>query len=729
MNALKSLRERIAQPFANFWYRVQALPLTIKLIGVVILTIFVILTVQAQSNLETIQELSERDAINTLRGHLASYNTTINEASKSAASVALSIAQRSDVQLSLLAGDRINSLLLLNQLYQPLKDRYQVAQMSLLEPNGDVFLRAHNPSAFGDNLAYRRSTISALFNREIVAGVEIGPEGLGVSGVAPIYRAQQFIGAAEVGTNFDSIFFEELKQRTNAEFTMWVSRSAASEANLLPPASAPLAPTDSLVYYYSTLDTVGSVPPELYERALLGEEVFYIELDFGKEPRVYSLTPLYGFGNRILGVIEISESYANNLAELRQDQLATVALALTLGLATSLAIWGFSHFSIVRPLNLLTSFAEAQARGESGARAELKSGDEFGKLATTFNTLATQIDENRQELEARVAERTAQLEAINEVGRVASAILEPDTLITQIVNLVTDRFGYYYAAIFLVDDSGQWAVLHDATGAAGKALKARHHRLAINNKSMVGASINNRMARIALDVGNEPVRFNNPLLPNTRSEIALPLMAGNRVIGALDVQSTQESAFTEESISTLQNMANQVAIAVENARLFQETNANLDEIRAVHRQYLTAAWQERTRSGSMQYTAEQPAFGDGEGFVSGTPLQIREQTIGQIVLEVEEEMSPEQQEWVQAVASQVATALENARLVEESQQLALRERLSAAITEKIWSAVSVDGILQTAVREIGRALDVAEASIEINIEQAQASQEDGANNE
>ena len=185
--------------------------------------------------------------------------------------------------------------------------------------------------------------------------------------------------------------------------------------------------------------------------------------------------------------------------------------------------------------------------------------------------MTRQLRQTLEGLEDLVAVRTARLEATNEVGRVASSILNRDDLITRIVNLITDRFGYYYAAIFLVDENGEWAELKDATGEGGAALKKQGHRLLVSGKNMVGLAIRTYTPRIAQDVDEETVRFANPLLPETRSEIALPLMVGDHVIGALDVQSKNVRAFDQQVIETLQTLASQVAIAIENAALFERT--------------------------------------------------------------------------------------------------------------------------------------------------------------
>ena len=346
----------------------------------------------------------------------------------------------------------------------------------------------------------------------------------------------------------------------------------------------------------------------------------------------------------------------------------------------------------------------------------------FRQLDTEFLKEQKKTEEATQELENqntgledRVAERTAQFKAINEVGRAASSVLDPDELISNVVNLITDQFGFYYAALFLIDSTKRWAELKNATGEAGRVLRENKHHLEVGGKSMVGTAISTRTPRVALDVGSESIRFENPLLPYTRSEIALPLLVGDQVLGALDVQSTKEGAFGPQEIDTLQSMANQVSIALENASLFQQVQQNLDEIRAIQRQYTTQTWHRVANREEFRYEV-----GDEESHGSENelevPLAIRDSVIGEIRLDSINEWTPEQRNLIESIAAQASLALENARLLEEGQSTATRERLISEISGKIWSSTTIDGILRTAVQELGRALDASEATIEMNME-------------
>jgi GAF domain-containing protein len=179
-------------------------------------------------------------------------------------------------------------------------------------------------------------------------------------------------------------------------------------------------------------------------------------------------------------------------------------------------------------------------------------------------------------LEQRVAIRTDQLRTAADVGRVAVSILDPDELLREIVTLITERFGFYYAAVFVLDQSETYLVLREATGEAGRTLKERRHRLPVGLDSMVGYAAVKREPRVALNVGEDAVRFANPLLPDTQSEIALPLMVSGQVLGALDVQSSQLNAFDDTVIATLQNVAAQIAIALQNARSYQRLQEALN---------------------------------------------------------------------------------------------------------------------------------------------------------
>jgi len=365
--------------------------------------------------------------------------------------------------------------------------------------------------------------------------------------------------------------------------------------------------------------------------------------------------------------------------------------------------------------SLMDSFKQVE-QGDLTTRAPVVSSDEISQLAIYFNRMVTRLQELQSDLERKVDERTSQLKAINEVGQVATSILDPDDLLNRVVNLITEEFGYYHCAIYLLDQTGHWAELREATGEAGKVLKESYHRAEVNSINAIGRAIRARKAQVSLDVGEKAVKFDKPLLPYTRSELALPLLTGDQILGALDVHSTSESAFTEQDIETLQNMANQVAISLYNARLFQETRQSLNEMRSIQKQYLHEAWiDSNLPQGGVSLTIGEQA-NTGENNLVEVPITLREQIIGEIQLEGEEALSTEEKNWIQTIATQAALALENARLLNESQSIAMREKFVTEITNKIWASTSMDSVLQTTVRELGQILDATEATIELNLD-------------
>ena len=398
--------------------------------------------------------------------------------------------------------------------------------------------------------------------------------------------------------------------------------------------------------------------------------------------------------------------------DLQFQSILFSVLALLLG-------GGFSYYlskSVSDPVSDLIRTLNKIEQGDLSQRVPVSATDELGIVMVQFNKMVSRLEELQFSLEQQVAERTKQLAVSNEVGKAAASSLDPDQMIARIVNLFPEQFDYYYAAVYLLDPSGRWADLKEATGEAGRVLKQNRHRLEITGKSMIGLTLREKTPHTAQAVSLERQRAENPLLPYTRSEITLPLMVGDHVLGALDIQSTRESDFGLEVIESMTTMAGQVAIALENARLFQEAQQVIKEMRAVQQQYLLEGW-----SGFTEQNKELEYGVGDETDINfrklDVPISLRDQIFGQISLEGKSDWSPEQQSLVDAVATQAAIALENARLVSESRQIAVRERMLSEINSKIWASATIDGVLQTVVKELGRRLDASQATIELDMDQ------------
>ncbi len=360
------------------------------------------------------------------------------------------------------------------------------------------------------------------------------------------------------------------------------------------------------------------------------------------------------------------------------------------------------------------------------------------------HNLTTELERDRTRLERRTQalERSeVQVHTAAEITQAISAELDPATLFQQVVNLVKERFGLYYAGVFSIDEKGLYAILRAGTGEAGQKMLSEGHKVAIGGTSTIGWAISRRQARIALDVGPDAVHFDNPHLPLTRSELALPMISGTQVLGALTVQSEKSEAFDQDDITVLQGVADGLAIAMENAALFQQAQANLEEIRRLNQQYLGEAWTDVTMRGAdLSYTFEnkaldadrrpptadvsplttdrQPPASSDQATPINVPIMLREQVIGNLTLEADKETwSPDEQSFIEAVASQAALALENVRLVEETQRASQHDRIVADITSKIWVSTDIDTILRTTLRELGHTLQASDGLIQLDVQQ------------
>jgi GAF domain-containing protein len=303
-------------------------------------------------------------------------------------------------------------------------------------------------------------------------------------------------------------------------------------------------------------------------------------------------------------------------------------------------------------------------------------------------------------------------------------------LIQQVVELIRERFNLYYVGLFLTDQASEWAVLQAGTGEAGRAMLARGHRLEIGLEGMIGWSIANAQARIALYAEEDIVRTVTAELPDTRSEAALPLRSRDRVLGALTIQHDQPDAFDDDTIAVLQTMADQVAVALDNARLFTESQAALEATRRVYSELRREAWGELLRAqpdlgyrshaggvtpaGDVWRTDMEQALLEGKTIQSnGTdaeeklplavPIKVRDDVIGVLdtyKLAGSGEWTTEEISLLETLAEQLGEALESARLYQDTQLRAARERLTREITDRMRAATSVEGIVQAAVDEL-----------------------------
>lgn len=256
--------------------------------------------------------------------------------------------------------------------------------------------------------------------------------------------------------------------------------------------------------------------------------------------------------------------------------------------------------NVVRPIEKLTEAAVRLSAGnveDVEERVNFQRADEIGRLGAAFNKMAARIQNYYSDLEQQVRERTqaleetnnalqrraAQLEISAKVGRAITSTLDVDRLLRKAVGLICDQFGFYYAGIFLLDETGTWVVLEEATGEAGAQMKAQGHRLPVNETSIVGWTALHHQAHIALYTKEEAARFANAFLAHTRSKMTLPLTVDDQLLGVLDIQSMEEAAFDENDVEILQSTADQIAVAIENARRISDEALLLEETSPIYR--------------------------------------------------------------------------------------------------------------------------------------------------
>jgi len=356
--------------------------------------------------------------------------------------------------------------------------------------------------------------------------------------------------------------------------------------------------------------------------------------------------------------------------------------------------------------------------------------------------LAAQAEAERANLERVVAERARgaerralQLQTTAEIARIAVQSTDPAPLMIQAVELIRERFGFYHASVFTLDETGSWAILSASTGEAGRRLLSRNHRLAVGSASMVGWVTGNRLPRVGNDVESDPFHYKNPLLPDTRSEMTLPMMVGGRLIGALDVQSTERGAFSEDDVRGLESIAGELAIAVDNARLVRETQDELQRTEGLYRGQSRESWARFARSGvptmlrvggiegefreaSLALAGRAVASATTERSEDGSEVAVPILVRGEAIATITARRPGEGEVWsgddialIEAAADQVGLALESARQYSEEQRRVAELEVVNRVAQAVSQLLRLDSLYRVVHAQMSQVLPQTDLAI------------------
>ncbi|MDD2922888.1 MAG: GAF domain-containing protein [Anaerolineales bacterium] len=390
----------------------------------------------------------------------------------------------------------------------------------------------------------------------------------------------------------------------------------------------------------------------------------------------------------------------------------------------------------------ITSLQRAIERAEDKSRDLEKSNKELQNLR---DSLETQVKERTDDLHKANSEnkrRAAQFQTVAQIAQKIASERDLKTLLPIITEVIGVQFNYHHVAIYLNDDTQEYTVLRAANSKEGKRMMEREHKLAIGQTSLIGQVARTGASQIVTDVKPESADFSE-----TRSEFALPLKIGAKIIGVLDAQSAEVHAFEQIDAEALTALANQITIAIQNAQLFNETQAALAESQLLYGTVVKQTWKTNLQASPQigyRYTGIESiplgkevvtteirnAFENGDIAIThpskrktenalAVPLKLRETTIGvlNINFPVEVEVGEDEIDVVRAASQRIAIALENASLLEESQRRAQREQTISEMSAKISAGTEIETILKTAINELGSHISGAQIMVELSGEE------------
>ncbi len=700
------------------------------------------------------QSAAKEESVRSLSSLKEAFGSELENQENLVLSLAQEIANNPSIQEAFANQDR-DALLELTASSFERNKAFGIYQYQFYTPQTTSFLKVHDSANFGDDLSAKKPMVVLTnSNQTPTTGMELNTGGLGVFGVVPVYYKNVHIGSFEVGSNVSSTILSHLEEEYGDEWHILLTQNSVISVIPEDIATMKAGPVENLLLYASTSDTPVYSSEAAYSQALNEEKDVVEQKNINRKNYAILTAPIRDHNGEIIGIFEIviDNTAAASVQNSRLLISGLIGLAILLGGGGGLTLF---VTRTMRPIASLTQYAEEIQSGKTPDILKAQSNDEIGKLTVAFSDMATQLKESISGLEQRVNERTRdltrrtlELTTVTDVAREIATIRNLDTLLNVAADVIRIRFNFYQVGVFLVDGRGEYAILRAASGPMAQQLLNQKHKLKVGATGIIGNVTRTGQARIAQDVKADPLYFNNPLLVETRSEIGLPLRSRSLTIGALDIQSTEVSAFEELDIQTMQLLADQLSAAIENAQLVEQVEGAISELNKTYRAQTLNIWKtaisERGQS-SFEYDGQQiravPHHLPEEQIKqleAGKPVIVKESTehtdvqntlliplivlnqvIGVIGLEQEDRRHAWTEEEIavaEAAANRAALALENARLLEESQRRAAKEHAISEAVARIGSALNVENILYTSAEELERVLGSTEVTLQINTE-------------
>ena len=508
-------------------------------------------------------------------------------------------------------------------------------------------------------------------------------------------------------------FVYTMRKDENGIYFVVDARTSPDEADISEFGDRYLEPSDTLVNNFDTMNGT-IIEPDIYTD------------EFGSFLSGY--TPIFTEAGERVGVLGVDISAATITGQETVFRQKLILIFIGAFLILIIAAFILANYLSI-PIIQLRNAAEKITNGNFSHRIQdIPRTRELAQLAVDFNEMTSKLSNLIEDLGLRVAERTSDIAKKSEQLRIAAFIARQTaevydlaSLLEIVVRLVSDQFDFYHTGIYLINDAGDEAVLQAASSEEGLKMIEHGHSVAIGAAGAVGQALAVRRFRIVFDVNLDTSGLSKTDLPRTHSEVALPLIARNRVLGVLDIHSDQTQAFNADEIEILQTLADQIAVAIETVRILDESQSAVNQLETLTSERTRDAWRRELKRKSRAYTYTALGLRPEklplkENNAISAAITIRGHQIGRITVSRKKNViwNPSDQDFILEIANQIGPAIDNIRLLEDANLRAQQEQTVGKIAARFGQSLDIDSLLKSAVKELGQLADVEEATVFIS---------------